>query len=168
MCEPCLNYLQTLSFGTICKSFYYFVNLVIHQYFWNFKCQALLVSFWLLGLNFVFKSRQASRARRCYRMCRATDHGAAQLPAAPGVAHLPRHGGWRRTLTCRATTGGAALSLRGPAVPTWQPLPRHWQWRCTFLSRATANGAAKKGYLDEIFSPMIYYLNSFQVWVIFI
>jgi hypothetical protein len=74
---------------------------------------------------------------------------------------MPRHGGWRRTLTCRATAGGAALSLRGPAVPTWQPLPRHWQWRCTFLSRATTNGAAKKGYLDEIFSLMVYYLNSF-------
>jgi hypothetical protein len=58
--------------------------------------------------------------------------------------------------------------LRGPALPTWQPLPRHWQWRCTFLSRTTANGVAKKGYSDEIFSPMVYYLNSFQVWVIFV
>jgi hypothetical protein len=48
-------------------------------------------------------------------------------------------------------------------VPTWRPLPRHWKWRCTFLSRATANGAAKKGYSDEKISPMVYYLNLFQV-----
>jgi hypothetical protein len=55
-----------------------------------------------------------------------------------------------------------------PAVPTWQPLPRHWQWRCKFLCRATMNGAAKKDYSGEIFSPMIYYLKLFQVWVNFV
>jgi hypothetical protein len=69
---------------------------------------------------------------------------------------MPRHGGWRRTIAT------------GPVVPTWQPLLRHWQWRCMFHSRATANGAVKKGYSDEIFSSMVYYLNSFQIWVIFV
>jgi hypothetical protein len=53
-------------------------------------------------------------------------------------------------------------------MPTWQPVPRHWQWRCTFLSRTTANDAAKKGYSGEIFSPMVYFLRLFQVWVIFV
>jgi hypothetical protein len=40
--------------------------------------------------------------------------------------------------------------------------------RRTFLSRATVNGAAKKGYSSEIFSPMVYFLRLFQVWVIFV
>jgi hypothetical protein len=66
-------------------------------------------------------------------------------------AHLSRHYGWRRTITA------------GPAVPTWQHLLRHRRWCRTFLSSATLNGAAKKGYSGEIFSPMVYYLNSFHV-----
>jgi hypothetical protein len=47
-------------------------------------------------------------------------------------------------------------------------LPRHCPWRCKIISRATANGAAKKGYSDEIFSAMVYYLKWFQVWVNFV
>jgi hypothetical protein len=53
-------------------------------------------------------------------------------------------------------------------VPTWQHVLRHCQWRRTFLSRATVNGAAKKGYSSEIFSPMVYFLRLYQVWVIFV
>jgi hypothetical protein len=34
---------------------------------------------------------------------------------------------------------------------------RHCQWHHTFLSRATVNGAVKKGYSNEIFSPMIFF-----------
>jgi hypothetical protein len=44
-------------------------------------------------------------------------------------------------------------------------LPRHFPWRYKSISRATANGAAKRGYSDEIFSAMIYFLKWFQVWV---
>jgi hypothetical protein len=50
----------------------------------------------------------------------------------------------------------------------WQPLPRHRQWRCTTFCHATVNGAAKKGYSCEIFSKVVYYLKSFQVWVNFV
>jgi hypothetical protein len=42
-------------------------------------------------------------------------------------------------------------------------VPRHWQWRRTTFCRATANGAAKKGYLGEKNSPMVYFLRLFQV-----
>jgi hypothetical protein len=45
---------------------------------------------------------------------------------------------------------------------------RHWQWSRTFLSRATMNSVAKKSYPSEIFSPMVYFLRLFQVWVIFV
>jgi hypothetical protein len=48
-------------------------------------------------------------------------------------------------------------------VPTWQHLLRYHRRRRTFLGSATLDGAAKKGYSGEIFSPMVYYLNSFQV-----
>jgi hypothetical protein len=53
-------------------------------------------------------------------------------------------------------------------VSTWQPLPRHWQWRRTIICCATGNGAAKKGYSGKIVSPMVHFLNLFQVWVIFV
>jgi hypothetical protein len=79
-----------------------------------------------------------------------------------------RHSEWRRKSYCRATLHGAALTEGGPALPTWQHVLRHWQWRRTFLSHATVNGAAKKGYSSEIFSPMVYFLRMFQVWVIFV
>jgi hypothetical protein len=53
-------------------------------------------------------------------------------------------------------------------VPTWQHVLRHRQWCCTFLSSATMNDAAKKDYSSEIFSPKVYFLKLFQVWVIFV
>jgi hypothetical protein len=45
---------------------------------------------------------------------------------------------------------------------------RHREWRRTTFCHATVNGATKKGYSGEIFSPMVYYLKLFQVWVIFV
>jgi hypothetical protein len=80
----------------------------------------------------------------------------ATPPWVAPQARLPRHCGWRCT---RAA---------GPAVSTWQPLPRHWQWRRTIICCATGNGAAKKGYSGKIVSPMVHFLNLFQVWVIFV
>jgi hypothetical protein len=53
------------------------------------------------------------------RLCRATDHGAAQLPAAPQT--LAPH-------ACRATRGGAAPLPRQALLPC---LPCHWRWRRT-------------------------------------
>jgi hypothetical protein len=47
-------------------------------------------------------------------------------------------------------------------------VPRHPQWRRTTFCRATVNGAAKKGYSREFFSPEVYFLRLFQVWVIFV
>jgi hypothetical protein len=69
---------------------------------------------------------------------------------------------------CRATQSGAALAAAGTALPTWQHVLRHRQRRRIFLSSATVNGAAKKGYSCEIFSPKVYFLKLFQVWVIFV
>jgi hypothetical protein len=44
---------------------------------------------------------------------------------------VPRHCGWRRTLTCRATAGGAALAKQVPPC------------RCGSTCCATADGAAR-------------------------
>jgi hypothetical protein len=62
----------------------------------------------------------------------------------------------------------APHALLPAAAPLWVAahyLPRHFQWRYKSIGRATANGAAKKGYCDEIFSAMVYFLKWFQVWV---
>jgi hypothetical protein len=64
-------------------------------------------------------------------------------------------------------------------VATQERLLRHREWRRTSLLRhclwrrknacfATVNGEAKRGYFFEIVWPMVYYLKSFQVWVIFV
>jgi hypothetical protein len=45
----------------------------------------------------------------------------------------------------------------------WQHVLRHYHWRRTFISRATVDDAAKKGYLGEIVSSMVYYLRLYQV-----
>jgi hypothetical protein len=79
-----------------------------------------------------------------------------------------RHSEQRRKSYCRATLHSAALTEGGLALPTWQHVLHHWQWRRTFLSRATVNDAAKNSYSSEIFSPMIYFLRLFQVWIIFV
>jgi hypothetical protein len=60
-------------------------------------------------------------------------------------AYLLRHREWRRT-----------------------SLLRHCLWRRTLCCFATENGEAKRGYLFEIVSQMVYFLKSFQVWVIFV
>jgi hypothetical protein len=69
---------------------------------------------------------------------------------------VPRHSRWRRTPYCRATEGGAALSAAPLRVALQIHQPRHRERR------------GKKGYSDEIFSQMVYYLKSFQVWVNFV
>jgi hypothetical protein len=49
-----------------------------------------------------------------------------------------------------------AASAAPLTVALHVPQPRHRERR------------GKKGYSDEIFSPMVYYLKSFQIWVNFV
>jgi hypothetical protein len=70
-----------------------------------------------------------------------------------------RAGGVILTLFCFATVRGDA---RSPASPPWVATHkslRHSPWRCTSFCFATVTGEAKRGYLFEIVSQMVYYLK---------